>query len=57
MKKIAIKIARGRALNERTNLVDMEVGKGMGEKYIMYAIAESIIRKIKFGSIKIKGVK
>lgn len=55
--ELAKKIAIGRAMSDRTNLIDMEVGEGMDEKYILYAIAEHLIRKIEFGSIKIKGVK
>lgn len=51
------KIALGRAKNERTNLVDMELGKGLDRKFIMYAIAEDLLRKIERGIIKIKGVK
>lgn len=51
------KIALGRAKNERTNLVDMELGKGLDRKFIMYAIAEDLLKQIERGVIKVKGVK
>lgn len=54
---LAIAIARGRAMSDRTNLLDMCIGIGMDKKFILYSIAEHLIRKIKGGSIKIKGVK
>lgn len=55
--ELAEKIALGRATNDRTNLVDMVVGRGMKEEYILYAIADNLIKKFERGLIEIKGVK
>lgn len=54
---LADKIATGRANSDRTNLVTMEVGKGMNKKYILYAVAEDILRQLERGRIEIKGIK
>lgn len=55
---LASKIAIGRATNERTNLTpDMVMGIGMDKKFILYAIAEDILKRIERGSIQIKGIK
>jgi len=55
---MAYKIALGRALKEKTNLTpDMTLGNGMDKKYILYAIAEEIIRNIDRGLVVIKGIK
>lgn len=51
------KIAEGRALKAKTNLVDMQMGKGMDKKYILYAIANQLITEIVEGKTEIKGVK
>lgn len=50
------KIATGRALSDRTNLVDMVCGIGMNKKYILYSIAEHLIRQVQRGTIQIKGI-
>lgn len=56
--ELADRIATGRALKEKTNLTpDMELGKGMGEKYILYAIADNIFKSIEKGYLVIKGIK
>lgn len=55
--EIGKKIAKGRALSERTNLVDMEIGRGMDKKFILYSIADHVFRNLENGVIKIKGVK
>lgn len=51
------KIAEGRALSDKTNLVDMELGKGMVKKYILRAVLESLFKQVERGVIQIKGVK
>lgn len=51
------KIAEGRALTDRTNLLDMTMGIGMDKKYILHAIADNLIQEIEEGKIVIKGVK
>jgi len=56
-KELAEKIAKGRALNDKTNLTTMLVGLGMDKKFILYAIAEDLLRKVSEGKIEIKGVK
>ena len=55
--ELAKQISIGRALSDKTNLVDMIVGIGMDKKYILYAIAEQILRQIGSGTIQIKGIK
>lgn len=50
-------VAKGRALNERSNLVDMTMGIGMEKKYILYSIADHIFRQLENGKIIIKGIK
>lgn len=55
--ELAKTIALGRAMSDRTNLVDMEVGEGMDKKFILYAIAEHLIKRIEGGSLKIKGIR
>lgn len=50
-------IAIGRANKDKTNLLDMEIGKGMDKKYILEAIADDLLTRIEKGIIKIKGVK
>lgn len=54
---IGKKIAKGRALNDRTNAVDMVIGKGMDKKFILYAIADHVFRNLENGVIQIRGVK
>lgn len=56
-KKLAEKIAYGRAMNPKTNLIYMEVGKGMDRKFIFHAVAEDLVRQIERGVVTIKGVK
>lgn len=51
------KIALGRAKSPKTNLVDMELGKGLDRKFVLYVIAEDLLKKIERGIIEIKGVK
>lgn len=51
------KIALGRAMKEKTNLIDMELGRGMDKKYILYSVADSILVQIERGIIPIKGIK
>lgn len=55
--KIGKLVAKGRALNERTNLVDMELGKGMDKKFVLYSVADHIFKQLENGKIIIKGVK
>lgn len=56
--KLSIDIAVGRALKPKTNLTpDMEVGKGMDKKYILYAIAEDALKRIEKGTLVIKGIR
>lgn len=55
--ELAEKIAFGRAMNPKTNLLDMEVGKGMDRKFIFHAVAEDLVRQIERGVVTIKGVK
>lgn len=50
-------IAKGRALKPKTNLIDMELGKGLDRKFILYAIADDLFKKIERGIIEIKGIK
>lgn len=56
-RELAKTIAIGRALSERTNLLNGENLGTMSHRYILKAIAESLIRAIEAGHIKIKGVK
>lgn len=52
------KISLGRAMNDRTNLVDMYLGQGMEDKkYILYSILEQIQKDLSNQKIKIKGIK
>lgn len=55
--ELGVTIALGRANKESTNLVDMKLGKGLDKKFILYAIAEDLLKKIERGIIEIKGVK
>lgn len=56
--ELANRISEGRALSDKTNLItDMVCGIGMDKKYILYAIAENLFRRIERGQIEIKGVK
>ena len=55
--ELAKQISTGRALSDKTNLVDMIIGLGMDRKYILYAIAEQLFREIGSGKIQIKGIK
>ena len=55
--ELAKQISTGRALSDKTNLVDMVMGIGMDRKYILYAIAEQLFREIGSGKIQIKGIK
>ena len=55
--ELAKQISTGRALSDKTNLVDMTIGVGMDRKYILYAIAEQLFREIGSGKIQIKGIK
>lgn len=55
--ELALKIATGRAMSDKTNLVDMTVGIGMDKKYIIYAVLEHVLRQIGRGTIAIKGIK
>lgn len=51
-------ISIGRAMSDKTNMVDMYLGEGMqNKKYILYAIAEQLFRELSSGTRKIKGVK
>ena len=52
------KISLGRAMNNRTNLVDMYLGKGMEDKkYILYSILEQVQKDLSNQKIQIKGIK
>lgn len=54
---LAETIAKGRALNNRTNLTpDMICGIGMNKKYILYAIADHWLKVITNGGLEIKGI-
>lgn len=55
--EIAATIAKGRALNNKTNVLEMQVGFGMDKKFILHAIADNIINRIEWGEIVIKGIK
>lgn len=55
--KLGKSIAKGRALKPKTNLIDMELGKGLDRKFILYAIADDLFKKIERGIIEIKGIK
>ena len=55
--ELAKQISTGRAMSDKTNLVDMNLGRNMDKKYILYAIAEQLFREIESGKIQIKGVK
>lgn len=56
--ELAEKIAFGRAMNLKTNLTpEMVMGLGMSRKYILYAIAENLLKRIEAGTIQIKGIK
>lgn len=58
VKNISETIAVGRAMKDKTNLIDdMVMGIGMDKKYILYAIAESILKRIERGSLEIVGVR
>ena len=55
--ELAKQISTGRAMSDKTNLVDMNLGRNMDKKYILYSIAEQLFREIESGKIQIKGVK
>ena len=55
--ELAQKISFGRAVNDRTNMVEMKCGFGMDKKYIVYAIADNLAKQIDNGKIVIKGIK
>lgn len=55
--ELAKQISTGRAMSDKTNLVDMSLGRNMDKKYILYSIAEQLFREIESGKIQIKGVK
>ena len=55
--ELAKQISTGRAMSDKTNMVDMNLGRNMDKKYILYAIAEQLFREIESGKIQIKGVK
>ena len=55
--ELAKQISKGRAMSDKTNLVDMNLGRNMDKKYILYSIAEQLFREIESGKIQIKGVK
>ena len=55
--ELAKQISTGRAMSDKTNLVDMDLGRNMDKKYILYSIAEQLFREIESGKIQIKGVK
>ena len=55
--ELAKQISKGRAMSDKTNLVDMDLGRNMDKKYILYSIAEQLFREIESGKIQIKGVK
>lgn len=55
--KLADTIATGRANSDKTNLLDMKIDPSMIQSYILYALADGLFRRIKRGSLKIKGVK
>lgn len=56
-KELAERIAQGRALVDKTNLLDMFAGKNMDQKYILLAICFQIFRDITNGNIEIKGIR
>lgn len=57
-KDLGAKIAKGRAMSDKTNLTpDMVMGVGMDKKYILYAIADNTIGKLERGVIEVKGIK
>ena len=55
--ELAKQISTGRAMSDKTNLADMNLGRNMDKKYILYSIAEQLFREIESGKIQIKGVK
>lgn len=55
--ELAQKISFGRAVNDRTNMVEMQCGFGMDKKYIVYAIADNLAKQIDNGKFVIKGIK
>lgn len=56
-KELAEKISFGRAVSDRTNMVEMQCGFGMDKKYIVYAIADDLAKQIDNGKFVIKGIK
>lgn len=54
---IAKTISKGRALSDRTNLLDMTITESMNQKYILYAIVDQLYKDIERGNIVIKGIK
>ena len=54
-RELAVDISTGRALKEKTNLVDMRLS-GSKERYILYAVVDNLFKEIKRGKIEIKGV-
>lgn len=56
--ELAKQISIGRAMSDKTNMVDMYLGEGMqNKKYILYSIAEQLFRELNSGTRQIKGVK
>lgn len=58
VKGISEKIAEGRACKK--NMLEKEnmiCGQGMDKKYILYAIADNLFKRIESGTVEIKGVK
>lgn len=56
-KELAEKISFGRAVSDRTNMVEMQCGFGMDKKYVVYAIADDLAKQIDNGKFVIKGIK
>lgn len=55
--ELAQKISFGRAVSNRTNMLEMQCGFGMDKKYIVYAIADNLAKQIDNGKFVIKGIK
>ena len=56
--EISKKISIGRALKDKSNILEpMFLGEGMDKKYILYAIADKLLKDIEFRNIQIKGIK
>ena len=48
----------GRALKDKSNILEsIFLGEGMNKKYILYAIADKLLKDIEFKNIEIKGIK